>query len=464
MKIRNIPFVIVFLSSMFPLLGAFFNFNVYHLPAGLVSVAIGLILISQQKLVIKKDILTTLAAPALLTLLATQVIMGHGFVILAVGGYVLIFTLVFFVLFSTGAGSSLISIISGISSLYKFFLIGMLIETAIILLGWQPQLGSIFSAANGPSYKNYNSADVLRYFGFFKDAGGLNSVLLGSQIAGMLSLFATIWFAGIWKLKLRGSAIAHSGFWFKLSILVFLITVNGLNFLLLVLAGGIYTFYFSKKNRVILACLFGILIAVIYIAIANGFIFSRIFNQDLVHLQQTDIAIGQKEGNLDELQNLTTMGYYVAQFASPVISWLAQDWVSKLLGVGAPFFLNDDNNIAGDFGFGIGMLSSGVLWVSVFLLAVFVSCIPALKEAEIGSNERQLWSVFGAINALITLLWLASTIHYNQAFANPGGMTIFALHFAATVYCRYRYSFYKSGITHSDSQFSEAHRTRAFTT
>jgi hypothetical protein len=54
MKIINIPFAIVFLSSMFPLLGALFNFNVYHLPAGLVSVAIGLMLISQRKFVIKR--------------------------------------------------------------------------------------------------------------------------------------------------------------------------------------------------------------------------------------------------------------------------------------------------------------------------------------------------------------------------------------------------------------------------
>jgi hypothetical protein len=210
-----------------------------------------------------------MAAPTLHFLIAIHESMGHGLVILAVGGYVLIFTLVFFTLFSTGAGSSLISIIRGISSLYKFFLTGMLIEAVIILLGWQPQLVSIFSAANGPGYKDYNSADVLRYLGFFKDAGGLNSVLLGSQIAGMLSLFATIWFAGIWKLKVGGRAIGRSGFWFKLSILVFLITVNALNFLLLVLAGAIYTFYFSKKNRVILACLFGTSIAVIYIAIAN---------------------------------------------------------------------------------------------------------------------------------------------------------------------------------------------------
>jgi hypothetical protein len=70
------------------------------------------------------------------------------------------------------------------------------------------------------------------------------------------------------------------------------------------------------------------------------------------------------------------------------------------------------------------------------LIALCVSCIPALKKVEIGSKDWQLWSMLGAINALITLLWLTSTIHYNQAFSNPGGMTIFALHFAATLYCR----------------------------
>lgn len=445
MKIGNIPFFIVFLSSLFPLLGALLNFNIYHLPAGLIA-SIGLILISQRKLVVKKNILTTVVAPTFLILLVIQVITGRGFVILGVGGYVLIFALIFFVLFTTETGSSLQSMVHGISFLYKFFLIGMLIEAALIMLGLQPQLVSILTSNNSPGYKDYNSADVLRYFGLMQNAGGLNSVLLGSQISGMLSLFSAIWFVGIRKFRAKELVVDYSKFWIVLSCLVFLITVNGLNFLLLTLAGSAYLLFSVKINRVKVACLLGLSIAGLYLLIVNDLVFSRILNENLIHLQPSDIEISRKYGILDEVQALTTKDYYIYQFSSPIRNWFAEGWVNKLFGVGAQYFLNDDNFIAGDFGFGVGMLSSGALWISIFSLAVIGSCLPALKGPKLGSNEGRSWSVLGAMNALITLLWLASTIHYNQAFANPGGMTLFALHFAATLYCRYRYSLYRSKI------------------
>jgi hypothetical protein len=319
----------------------------------------------------------------------------------------------------------------------------MLVEIVLITLGFQPQLVRIF-----PGYKDYNSADVLRYFELMQNDGGLNSVLLGSQIAGTLSLFAAIWFVGIRKFRVEELAIGRSKYWIILSLLMFLITVNGLNFLLLVLACGIYFLYIKKINIVIFAFLLGISTAGLYLLIANNLMFSRIFNQNVINLDPVALEIYRQYGVLDEIKGLTTMGYYIHEFYSPVANWLAEDWVNKLLGVGAQYFLKNDHMTAGDFGLGIGMLSSGVLWIFIFTFTVFVSCIPALKKVEVGSNEGQLWSMLGAINALITLLWLASTIHYNQAFANPGGMTIFALHFAATLYCRNRVKLSKSIVRH----------------
>ena len=438
MKIGNIPFLIVFLSSLFPLLGALLNVPAYHLPAGSVAVAVILILITQKKIAVRKNILTMLVAPMSFIIFIMQLIIGHGFVILSTGGYVLIFMLVFFTFFSMGTGSSLISMVRGISYLYKFFLITMLIEAVLIMLDLQPRLVAIF-----PGYKNYNSADILRYFGLMQDAGGLNSVLLGSQIAGMLALFSAIWFWGIRTFKDQGLAVGHSGFWIVLSLLVYLITVNGTNFLLLLLAGGIYVFLVNKKHRVKLLCGFMALIIGVYLAIDKHIILNRVFNKDLVHLQPSDLEIYERYGILDQVQDLTTFEYYIYEFYSPVKRWLVEDWVNELFGVGAQFFLDDLYYVAGDFGIGIGMLSAGALWIAMFSCAVIYSCISALTKVEAGSNERQLWSKLGAINAMITLLWLASTVHYNQAFANPGGMTLFALHFAVTVYSRYRYWQYK---------------------
>jgi hypothetical protein len=47
-------------------------------------------------------------------------------------------------------------------------------------------------------------------FGLMQNSGGLNSDLLGSQIAGMLSLFSTIWFMGINKIEINVSKAINS--------------------------------------------------------------------------------------------------------------------------------------------------------------------------------------------------------------------------------------------------------------
>jgi len=445
MKIGNIPFSIVFLSSLFPLLGALLNINIYHMPAGLVFIAVVLVLTlnAQKKFLVNNNNLITFALSVLFVILVIQFVTGRGFVTLATGGYVLIFTLVFFIFFSKGTGSSPMSIVRGIGFLYKFFLVTMLIETVFIMLGLQPQLYSIFSSSISPGYKGHNSADILRYFGLMQQSGGLNSILLGSQIAGMLSLFSTIWFIGIRKLKPNGLAINSSDAWIVISILVLLITINGTIFLLFSLACGVYFLYFSKMNRVNKLLMLGLFVMGVYFLIVNELILSRVFNTRLVHLQPDDIELSRKYGVLDEIEGLTTMGYYIFQFLSPIINWLTESWNNKLLGVGKQYFLNDIHFVAGDFGLGIGMLSSGAIWISIFLFSVIGTCIPSLKKTNIKSNDIQIWSALGSINALITLLWLASTIHYNQAYANAGGMTFFALHFSVTIYCRYRYYLYR---------------------
>lgn len=397
-----------------------------------------LVLIKHCSIVVMKNSVIIFATSAMFVILMVQLATGRGFVTLAAGGYVIIFTLVFSAMLSSGKGCTQTMILRGIGLLYKFFLIGMVIEFCLVLMDLQSDLTALLSAENSPGYKNYNPQDVLRFFGLMENEGGLNSVLLGSQIAGMLSLFSAIWFGGIRIYRIQNLASAHSGFWLALSLLIYVITINGTNLLLLAIAGSIYAFFINKRHRAGLLGLILVSLVAGYLAIVNEVIFTRITNQNIVALPPSSLEFYRQYGVLDEIQGLTTIEYYFYQFYSPIAHLLAEDWANKLLGVGAQFFLEDQYFVGRDFGFGVSMLASGVLWISIFSVAVLWICIPVLRLAEAGQNDNQLWSILGASNALITLLWLASTAHYMPALANPGGLALFALHFSLTVYCRSR--------------------------
>jgi hypothetical protein len=458
--IPMLPFILVLLASLLPVTGAYINRSLYDVPALLTALtyAVTLFLLPVRQIRMPDHEGVILALSVLAVLLTIQVLSGRGFVVLAAGGYVLIFAVAMVVLFASGPGISLQSVVRGTSFLYQFFLLGLVLETIIIAMGGQPRLAAILLSSNSPNYKISNSADFLRAIGLMQQAGGLNSILLGSQIAGMLSLFSSLWFMGIRALRSSGLAVGHTGFWIALSLLFFLMTINGLNCILFAAACAIYVFL-SGKLRVERRFLFAGLIlagaAILYLLISNDLLFQRIFNGDPVHLQPNDIKLYENYGLLGDVEDMTTMQYYMHEFSSPLVRWLHQNWANELLGVGAQYFLEAREYVAGDFGFAIGVLSAGLLWGLIFVATLFGTCLPALRQVARGPQERRAWSMVASCNALISLLWLVSTLHYSQAFTNPGGMMFFALSFALTLYSRYRYLRFPQGgdvVTSDDRQ------------
>lgn len=442
MRIAGIPFLMVFLLALTPMAGSFLDVPTYHIPLVMAVVALMLAATSTRegfnnafhgKL--------TWIFFVMLAFLIIQLATGRGFVILSAGGIVLVFALVFHNLFSTGRGVSANTIVSGISLLYKFFIVGMILELAAIILGAQPLLGGLFSSANTPGYKMYNPVDLPRLFGAFENAGGINSILLGSQIAGMLSLFAAIWFIGVRQEKSQGSATDISGFWVFSSCCMLLISINGTVLLLAILAAIIYRFYIRPKRVIFSLTVMGLLLAGLYFLVDQGYLLARIFS-DEVALHKAGADFLSKQGVAPAGDKLTVLDYYYYSFLNPVYLWFSLDGMNKLIGVGAQFFLSKDEIfIGGDFGFATDvLLKAGGVWSVVFVLTVFAICFPSLRWRTGGSDEQRLWSGIGAINALIALLWLFSTVHYNQALGNPGGIALFSLHLAVAMYCRDRLS------------------------
>lgn len=437
-KISSLPFGLVFIAALIPMVGSLVDIYAYHLPAYLALGVLFLIVISDLndlRVVFYRQLHWVMVLMALLLML--QVLTGRGFVILGAGGYVLIFALLFYNLLLTG-GASISTVVRGIGSLYKFLIVSLIVETLLIVFGLQPLLAEIFNSSNAPGYKTYNQADVLRMLGFFQDVGGPNSPLLGSQIAGMLSLFAVIWFFFIKKIEWVQRVTRYPGLWFFLSLAMLLVTVNGMVFLMVILAIMIDRFFIRKKHRVALLVSMSLLFIGLYSLISQGYLFKRIFSDELA-LTAYQLQMFAAYGLTQELKDVTVVGYYIFSFLSPVYLWLSAGWIDKLLGVGASFFLNDQVYIAGDFGFAADvLLKSGLVWAVAFLVTVLAICSFSLKLAVTGSKELKLWSGLGSINALISLLWLFSTVHYNQAMQNPGGIMIFALHLAVVMYCHNR--------------------------
>lgn len=436
MQISGLPFGLIFMAALIPMVSSIIGGNWYHLPAIIAVVVVFLILMSDVKnLRVLFEKRLSCALFIMIILLAFQVVTGRGFVILAAGGYLLMFALFFYNLLLTG-NVSITKIARELSFIYKFVIGGLIIETLLIFLGLQPLLVDIINSPGGTGYKNNNPADALRMIGLFQDAGGLNSIFLGSQIAGMLSLFAVIWFSLLKKCNWEQRVTSNPNLWVYLSFIMLLITLNGMTLIMTILSVIINRLFIEKVHAVKTLILMSLTFLALCSLVFQGYLLDRIFSSEVAVLNPNMLA---SYGLTQELYAISTFDYYIFMFINPLDVWLLEGEVSKLFGVGTQPFLDSKVFISGDFGFATDvLLKSGLLWSVVFLATVLSICLPALKVKLNGSNEQQLLSRLGSVNALISLLWLFSSGHYNQAMQNPGCQMFFALQLALVMYCSRR--------------------------
>ena len=435
MKLRSLPFLYVLLSCLIPMVGAAMDLPTFHAPVILIILFLLMAMSAENNSSMKAHKSHLWMVSALMTILAVQVITGRGFVILAAGGYVIILTFFFYSIFTSSSSVTSLSLIRGISTIYKFLLICMLIETVVVILGGQPLLVQLFQSSNSPGYKSYNQADIPRMLGLFQDYGGINSILMGSQIAGMLSLFATIWFISINKLPTTSGKSYTSTRWIFLSFLLLFITLNGTIVLLILIAVMLYLFKINQKHKLFYMVLFGLIAVAVFLLIQNGMLFDRIFSSSaMVDLQDEDVQLNEIMGG--QGNSMIAAQYYIAVFYLPIYYLFMLDLINLLIGIGGPTFLSEYSNVTGDFGFGTDvLLKSGLVWSIIFVLYLCFNCLPRIKPVA-RFDSRKTLSVIGSTNALISLLWLVSTVHYNQALSNVGGIALFAMHLSVVFYCR----------------------------
>ena len=431
--LTHIPFLIVLISIFFPVFGGLLGINVVHAPTIVLVASIILLIYKQKKIVFYNNFESYLCF-FIIIVLVMHLILGMGAAILSMGGYVVIYAFTFYLLLRNLKSITPYHFLSQVSIIFKIIIMSMFLEIVLILLGYQYNLELLITG-----YKDYNGAEILRYFGFWSFYGGLNSMLIGSQIAGMISLFSTIWFINARFCHKEKYSNKTNLLWIILSLLLLIITINVTNSILLLSAIFIFIFSQLRKYRITLSfILISSATYFLYLSVKNGYLFHRVFNNRQVNLWQS-ADFYNYYGILHEVIHLTTIEYYVYVFTAPLRVLLSENLFNQLFGVGN-FYANTQVFIGGDFAYGSAILFSGIIFVSLFTIYILLLLFKNINIKKYNSLEQRAWVFIGFSSALISFLFLLSTIHYGQAFTNSGVTVIFSFLIAIANYSRYRFN------------------------
>jgi hypothetical protein len=258
----------------------------------------------------------------------------------------------------------------------------------------------------------------------FYQTGGLNSVFLGSQLAGTISLLSYIWFSFTKKLN-NFYNFKEFAFWKYLSLFFFIISITGTNFFLLLIFLLLSGFKYSK-NLIYKFCFVFIstsLFFLIIYLIENEIIYSRIFNSRYINLQPSALEVHKNTNTLDIVTNLTTFEYYLFAFFSPLRLWSEQSLFTMLIGSGNSID-GTKEFVGGDFAYGSILLFGGFLFTFFFTFLIFKLLYNFLNLKISNKFEEKIFQYF----SLVVILLFFSLGHYGQAITNSGIILFFAFH------------------------------------
>jgi len=366
-----------------------------------------------------------------LLFLIYEVATGRGFVIMAAGGALFMIAFMYAEFLVSGRPTYK-TVIKGISLLYMFLLFTLYFELTTILI-----LGQDFVLQLLPIYRNYNPSEVLASF----DIGGLNSILGGSQIAGMISLFCFLWFGILFRDYSNFRMIGKKLLLLLIiaSFIMYIICMTATTNLLFIFAIGTYFLFYEKNNKIKIQFLV-VSIAVLVVAsflVYYGVLFSRFTTSQEFHLGNSDKQfILNHNFTMFDINEKGIIPIYVFIFLSPLLAWSTLDGWNMIFGLGKntpEHFIN----LSGDNGFAFRvLLNTGVLGALLLLTGIYVACFkPIISARKLKKWQFNTWYRLAVIFSVNSLLFLFSTIHYYHAIANPGAYGMFALTLALSFYC-----------------------------
>lgn len=442
----SLVFRIAFVACLAQATGALLNLNLIHYFSILLAAALFFSLAKKGiplKLAFPKPL--DIAFLALVLILIVQIMIGNGFGVLTGGGYVIIFTLIIYNLLVIGNPQA-ITIYSWITYLFQFLLLGIVAELIFIITGRQNLLTQLLKSSALESYKEYNPADFIHAIGLAPDAGGANSILLGSQIAGMLCLLAFIWFLNADLNKGGLKKYIHPIFpWLLLAFTLLITTINGaVAFMACIGLCAYFIVIYRSTKKIAIVIALVILFAILYGLVSNGYVFARIFSGNVAEFSRDVIELFKAYQLQEITKDISVLDYYLFTFLRPVDLWSELNLINQIFGAGGPYFLDENIYISGDFGFGAEvLLKSGFAWCAIFSSFIIFSCINGMRVVKTMDNAFSPWANLRMINSLCVLLWFASLIHYPPAIQNTGAIYLFAMQLALIFYSNQQMSLSK---------------------
>ena len=287
--------------------------------------------------------------------------------------------------------------------LFIFHIAYLFLEFFLRLNGYEYLFVDLFgNAENVTKFKDYNSAPYVIHSLGIK---GLNSSILGSQIAGTLSLLSLVFFIGK-----RYFLNDKSNFTFVLMVLSFItysFCMTQTTNLLLLIAFIFLFFYFPKfigLNSKLFKFLFFLSFIIIFLLFSRYIIYELIFFK---FNEQKDIII------------------YLNLFLDPLREFLNLDFNTLAFGIGRASWNYDATT---DLGFFAIIFRVGVpyfLIINIFFLYLIIKSIRKINKI----NENNYLSFYILLNCLFVSIYWGSLIHYTAAL-ELGARELFAFNIA----------------------------------
>jgi len=416
-KISSIPYFIVLLASGMPWIAAYFDSKLLVLAPDIVLMTIFALLLLTRRLDLRIGLVAGFVLIATVIHSLVGMLDGRG---IGSGGLVLLVieVLIFYKLLTGTNSISAKDSYTWISRIYKVHLCFLYFEFIMRLAGFTDQFVAIAGHSTVTTiYKTYNTAALLQHFEIMN---GLNSLILGSQSASQLSLFALIWFYILFRHELKVGHVSRLIFWLVAAVTMYLLSATMTSNIILVSIIGfsILIFYCRRISLRSTSILFFIILSGIVISLFDLFFF------DLI---------------LFRINNEADVEIYKEALDVPIEVISSMDIYRQLLGWGRYFdesIISDTNMGLAALIFKTGFLFSGLLIASVI---GFVFNLFRLRNRYFSGDLNEKSNAFlGIINGLFAIGWFVSLGHYTPA-VELGGRQIFAFHIALSLYYSSRF-------------------------
>jgi len=409
MSFKNIPFYIVLLASVLPWFAAAANSKMLtYIPDALALIAYVLFMARYPGRAFRINPYFALVLLLVALHMAFGMVSGRG---IGSGGLVALFVLTFIfskLLLDQGEGvysEEAITISRQISLIYKIHIMFILTELIIRLNGHTDFLTSIAGyATEVTKYKMHNGAQFLTFLGF-DDISGMNSMLLGSQTASQLVLFACFLFVPLYKGYSLKKGGLSSKFWFifSLALFPFVVSMTAVGIMVLLILFMVYILPNTILNRR------SIWIILPLLAVA----FSSVLFPLVTYRIQTPADLE---------------AYRIAFTGAP-LRFLELPLLDQIMGHGA----NTGNlHIIPDFGLGMVTYAAGFFLVGLALICltqvILRVCRVIRRDSSTGFSSSP-WTTLAGINIVLSIGWAISLVHYTPAL-ELGGKHLFAMHLA----------------------------------